>query len=85
MRQGPASRERDEQGRDQGRRTIRVTGHVPPHLAQATRGPRPDRVAAWAVVMGLLLAGLAAATADASPRSEHAGRIVILEVVDRGL
>ena len=50
------------------RRTIEITGHPSPGRARARRrGPRParngpDRLALWAVVMGILLA-LVAATA----------------------
>jgi len=55
-----------------GRRTVRITGHPVP----ARRRPsakrqqivaRPDRVALWAVMLGLFMALVAVATANAAP------------------
>lgn len=55
-----------------GRRTVTITGQrpAPPRRrpAASTRvGPRPDRIAMWAFVMGIFLVGVATATADAAP------------------
>ncbi len=56
-----------------GRRTVAITGQ---RAAPAPRrrpdtasrvGPRPDRIAMWAFVMGIFLMGVATATADAAP------------------
>jgi hypothetical protein len=54
------------------RRTVTITGHpVPPRRrrspAQAQIVARPDRVALWAVMLGLFLVVVAAATAHAAP------------------
>ena len=61
-----------------GRRTIRVTGHVPP---PARRRPateaivaRPDRVAMWAVFLGLFLVLVAAVTARGETASASPAR-----------
>lgn len=57
----------------QPRRTVRIAGQPTPprrrpRLAARPRiGARPDRFAAWAVALGLFMAGLAAATAHADP------------------
>jgi hypothetical protein len=54
------------------RRTVTITGN-PDHArrrrspAQAQITARPDRVALWAFVLGLLLVVVAAATAHAAP------------------
>jgi hypothetical protein len=58
--------------REEGRRTITITGHpVPPRRrrspAQAQIVARPDRVALWAVLLGVFLVIMAAATAHAAP------------------
>jgi hypothetical protein len=56
-----------------GRRTVAITGQraapAPRRRpAAATRvGPRPDRIAMWAFVMGIFLVFVATATADAAP------------------
>ena len=55
-----------------GRRTVTITGQrpAPPRRRPdpATRvGPRPDRIAMWAFLMGIFLVGVATATADAAP------------------
>jgi len=54
------------------RRTVTITGHPLP--ARRRRSPaqeqiaaRPDRVALWAVLLGLFLALVAAVTANAAP------------------
>jgi len=58
-----------------GRRTVRIQGRPgegapvrrrPPRRPHERLGPRPDRVAAWAVLLGLLLVLIAVATADAA-------------------
>jgi hypothetical protein len=54
-----------------GRRTVAITGQAPaprrrPDAASRV-GPRPDRIAMWAFVMGIFLVGVATATADAAP------------------
>jgi hypothetical protein len=53
------------------RRTVRISGYGAQTALRPTpserRGPRPDRVAGWAVAFGLLLALLAAATAHSQP------------------
>jgi hypothetical protein len=55
------------------RRTITITGNPTPARSRR-RSPahaqivaRPDRVALWAVVLGLFLVAVAAATANAAP------------------
>jgi hypothetical protein len=58
--------------REGGRRTVTITGHpVPPRRrrspAQAQIVARPDRVALWAVLLGVFLVIMAAATAHAAP------------------
>ena len=55
-----------------GRRTVVITGPrpAPPRRRPdaATRiGPRPDRIAMWAFVLGMFLVAVATATADAAP------------------
>ena len=56
-----------------GRRTITITGNPAPARsrrrspAQAQIVARPDRVALWAVVLGMFLVAVAAATAHAAP------------------
>ena len=57
---------------ENGRRTVRITGQpVPPRRQQSTRRSdieaRPDRIALWAVLLGLFLVFMAAATANAAP------------------
>jgi hypothetical protein len=55
------------------RRTITITGNPTPARsrrrspAQAQIAARPDRVALWAVVLGMFLVLVAAATAHAAP------------------
>jgi hypothetical protein len=55
------------------RRTITITGNPTPARsrrrspAQAQIAARPDRVALWAVVLGMFLVAVAAATANAAP------------------
>jgi hypothetical protein len=55
------------------RRTITITGHPTPvrsrrrSPAQAQIVARPDRIALWAVMLGLFLVLVAAATAHAAP------------------
>ena len=54
-----------------GRRTIRITGHpVPPRrrrsAAQQQIVARPDRIALWAVLLGLFLVFMAVVTANAA-------------------
>jgi hypothetical protein len=53
------------------RRTITITGQtVAPRRRPVTSSrahPRPDRIAGWAVGLGLFLAFVATATADAAP------------------
>jgi hypothetical protein len=56
---------------ENGRRTVRITGHpVPPRRRQPARRTdlqaRPDRIALWAVLLGLFLVFMAAATANAA-------------------
>lgn len=55
-----------------GRRTVRITGHPDPYVRGRRRrrrssqvGARPDRVALWAVVLGMFLLGMAGITANA--------------------
>ena len=55
---------------DGGRRTVVITGHPVPARRRAPRAQaqiqaRPDRVALWAVGLGLLLVFMAVATANA--------------------
>lgn len=57
---------------DNGRRTVRITGHpVPPRRQYSARRSeieaRPDRIALWAVLLGLFLVFMAVATANAAP------------------
>jgi hypothetical protein len=70
-----ARRDHDAPRRDPatGRRSVTITGQ---RAAPAPRrrpdtstrvGPRPDRIAMWAFVMGIFLMGVATATADAAP------------------
>ncbi len=54
-----------------GRRTVKITGHpVPPRRrrspAAAQIQARPDRIALWAVLLGLFLVFMAVATANAA-------------------
>ena len=55
------------------RRTITITGNPTPvrsrrrSPAQAQIVARPDRIALWAVMLGLFLVAVAAATAHAAP------------------
>jgi hypothetical protein len=62
--------------------TVKITGHTAPRPARRRRaapaGPRPDRLARWAVLLGLFMAFMAAATAradtpDASAAAPVAG------------
>ena len=55
-----------------GRRTVKITGHPVParRRRSATASAieaRPDRVALWAVLLGLFLVFMAVATANAAP------------------
>jgi hypothetical protein len=55
-----------------GRRTVVITGQrtAPPRRrpdAAARIGPRPDRIAMWAFLLGMFLVAVATATADAAP------------------
>ena len=57
---------------ENGRRTVRITGQpVPPRRQRSARRSeieaRPDRIALWAVLLGLFLVFMAAATASAAP------------------
>jgi hypothetical protein len=57
---------------ENGRRTVKITGHpVPPRrrrsAAQTHIEARPDRIALWAVLLGLFLVFMAVATANAAP------------------
>jgi hypothetical protein len=56
---------------DPQRRTVVITGQRPePRRRPATVdrvGPRPDRIAMWAFLLGLFLVVVATATADAAP------------------
>lgn len=70
----------------QPRRTVRIAGQpTPPRrrprpAARPRIGARPDRFAAWAVALGLFMAGLAAATAHADtppPGKPHAPHALI--------
>ena len=53
------------------RRTVRITGHPdrpPPRrrTVESQLGGRPDRIAKWAVLLGVFLVAIAAATARAA-------------------
>ena len=70
----PAARVPEPQRRpvaDPQRRTVVITGQRPePRRRPATVdrvGPRPDRIAMWAFLLGLFLVVVATATADAAP------------------
>ena len=57
---------------DNGRRSVKITGQPVParrrRSAAASRiEARPDRIALWAVLLGLFLVFMAAATANAAP------------------
>jgi len=56
---------------DPSRRTVTITGQtVAPRRRPVTAsrvGPRPDRIAGWAVLLGLFLVFVAEATAHAAP------------------
>jgi hypothetical protein len=56
-------------GATDGRRTVRIGGHGAQTALRPTpselRGPRPDRIAAWTVGFGILLAVLAVVTGGA--------------------
>jgi hypothetical protein len=56
-------------GATDGRRTVRIGGHGAQTALRPTpselRGPRPDRLAAWAVGFGIFVAILAAVTGGA--------------------
>ena len=56
---------------ENGRRTVRITGQtVPPRRRRSAAATqiqaRPDRVALWAVLLGLFLVFMAVATANAA-------------------
>ena len=56
---------------DSTRRTVKITGHpVPPRRRRSVAATqiqaRPDRIALWAVLLGLFLVFMAAATANAA-------------------
>jgi hypothetical protein len=63
----------DEESAPAERRTITITGNPTPARsrrrspAQAQIVARPDRIALWAVMLGLFLVAVAAATAHAAP------------------
>ena len=63
----------DEEPAPAERRTITITGNPGPvgsrrrSAVQAQIVARPDRVALWAVVLGLFLVAVAAGTAHAAP------------------
>jgi peptidoglycan hydrolase-like protein with peptidoglycan-binding domain len=62
------------------RRTVRISGQVQParrSRVEAHARSRPDRIALWAVVLGLFLAVVAAATADARYAYETLGNRVL--------
>ena len=55
-----------------GRRTVKITGHPVParrrrSAAASAIEARPDRIALWAVLLGLFLVFMAVATANAAP------------------
>jgi len=57
---------------ENGRRTVTITGHPVPARRRpsvtATRiQSQPDRIALWAVLLGVFLVFMAVATANASP------------------
>jgi hypothetical protein len=57
---------------ENGRRTVKITGQPLParrrrSAAASQIEARPDRVALWAVLLGLFLVFMAVATANASP------------------
>src|SRR4051794_35595517 len=57
---------------DPNRRTITITGQTVaprrrPSVTASRVGPRPDRIAGWAVLLGLFLVFVAEATAHAAP------------------
>ncbi len=57
---------------DEGRRTVRITGHPTPPRKRPARTQtriqaRPDRVALWAFVLGMFMVFMAVATANAAP------------------
>jgi hypothetical protein len=57
---------------DPTRRTVTITGQTVaprrrPVTASSRVGPRPDRIAGWAVALGLFLVFVAEATAHAAP------------------
>jgi rare lipoprotein A (peptidoglycan hydrolase) len=57
---------------DPGRRTVQITGQARAPRRRSTGtavGRRPDRIAAWAVLLGLFLVLTAAATAHSAPYS----------------
>ena len=54
-----------------GRRTVKITGHpVPPRRRRSVAATqiqaRPDRIALWAVLLGMFLVFMAVATANAA-------------------
>jgi hypothetical protein len=56
---------------DATRRTVKITGHpVPPRRRRSAAATqiqaRPDRIALWAVLLGLFLVFMAVATANAA-------------------
>jgi hypothetical protein len=63
----------EEESTPAERRTITITGNPTPvrsrrrSPAQAQIAARPDRIALWAVMLGLFLVAVAAATAHAAP------------------
>ena len=57
---------------ENGRRTVKITGQpVPPRRRRSATATqieaRPDRIALWAVLLGLFLVFMAVATANAAP------------------
>jgi hypothetical protein len=57
---------------ENGRRTVKITGQtVPPRRRRSVTATqiqaRPDRIALWAVLLGLFLVFMAVATANAAP------------------
>ena len=71
--QAPRLRLVEEDAAPAERRTITITGNPTPvrsrrrSPAQAQIVARPDRIALWAVMLGLFLVAVAAATAHAAP------------------